>query len=391
MAGADAAAAKAVAAGELAPGELAPLPCLFTGARELAKHIKSTVSPGLVASTQGPNLMVALGLPPSVSQAASLSATIEHSGQCTALRVLVAPAADATPQTLEGMFEPTPTGSTASEYLASGNFAGLLHPPPASAPLAAAAAAAYTAPEGYTAHATQPVAYKTRPTLPDLPATSTADAGEPPLDEHWRQVSRDRWAWPWRARRARAPSTLDTPHPSPKSSASLGPHQCGGPHRRPSTGGRAVLDAVAPLPHSLTSLTHSQLASRLASISFTGGARRGNARRADWLGRRRRARGRVAHPPPANQPRHQRRHQRGCPRHRERRARVGLRRRRRHRATRPPPRRARALRDLGTLRLLDWGCRQACSHGAGQCRRRLLRARLRAGTPPSEPHQANPT
>ncbi len=42
--------------------------------------------------------MVALGMPPAVQRAASLSATIEHAGQCTALRVLLAPEAEATPE-----------------------------------------------------------------------------------------------------------------------------------------------------------------------------------------------------------------------------------------------------------------------------------------------------
>lgn len=189
MMAADAAAA---ADAKALPGAVAPTPCLFTGARTLAQHIKATVSPGLLASTQGPNLMVALGLPPSVAQAAALSATIEHSGQCTALRVLVAPPADASAAAVESMFEPTPSGGTAAEYLTAGTFAGMLHPPPASAPLAAAASVAsgavasptYAPPAGYTAHASgAPIAYKTRPTLPDL-----AEGSESPLDEHWRQV-----------------------------------------------------------------------------------------------------------------------------------------------------------------------------------------------------------
>ena len=178
-----AAAATAEAAAAAGPGAMAPTPCLFTGARPLAQHIKATVSPGLIASTQGPNLMVALGLPPSVARAAALSATIEHSGQCTALRVLVAPAADASAEALEAMFEPTPSGGTAAEYLAAGTFAGVLHPPPASSPLAATAGTPYEPPPGYTAHASQPVAFKRRDTLPDSGA-----AAEPALEEHWRQV-----------------------------------------------------------------------------------------------------------------------------------------------------------------------------------------------------------
>ena len=184
------------AAAGLPAGLLAPTPCLFTGARALAKHIKTTVSPGLIASTQGPNMMVALGLTPSIATAAALSATIEHSGQCTALRVLVAPAGDVSPAALELMFDPTPSGGRAQEYLAMGTFAGVLDPAPSPSPLAGKLSAAFTPPAGYTAHATMPIAYKTRPTLPDLPphAGSSTDATyvpEPPLDEYWRQVVLD--------------------------------------------------------------------------------------------------------------------------------------------------------------------------------------------------------
>ena len=184
------------AAAGLPAGLLAPTPCLFTGARALAKHIKTTVSPGLIASTQGPNMMVALGLTPSIATAAALSATIEHSGQCTALRVLVAPAGDVSPAALESMFDPTPSGGRAQEYLAMGTFAGVLDPAPSPSPLAGKLSATFTPPAGYTAHATMPIAYKTRPTLPDLPphAGSSTDATyvpEPPLDEYWRQVVLD--------------------------------------------------------------------------------------------------------------------------------------------------------------------------------------------------------
>lgn len=77
---------------------------------------------------QGPNLMVAFGLPPPVAAAAALSSTIEHSGQCTALRVLLAPGA--TEEAVQGMFSSTVHGQDAPEYLRAGTFAGLLEPPP---------------------------------------------------------------------------------------------------------------------------------------------------------------------------------------------------------------------------------------------------------------------
>lgn len=77
---------------------------------------------------QGPNLMVAFGLPPPVAAAAALSSTIEHSGQCTALRVLMTPGA--THEGVQDMFKDTTAGGDAAEYLREGTFAGLLEPAP---------------------------------------------------------------------------------------------------------------------------------------------------------------------------------------------------------------------------------------------------------------------
>ena len=162
--------------------DLAPTPTLFTGARALAADIKATSAAGLIASTQGPNLMLALGLPPAVANAAAMSATIEHSGQCTALRVLVAPPEEATAAAVQAMFDGTPKGGVAKSYLAEGTFAGILEPPPRPG------AFTYIPPEGYTAHPTQRVAFKVRGTLPDA---AGAPADEPPLDEFWRQVVLD--------------------------------------------------------------------------------------------------------------------------------------------------------------------------------------------------------
>lgn len=161
----------------------APTPFLFTGARSLAKKIKAEVCDGMIASTQGPNLMVAMGLPKSVAAAAAMSATIENSGQCTALRVLVAPEADATSEVVEGMFAATSTGGDAAEYLAAGQFAGLLDPPPTDV-----AGGAAVVPSGYTAHPTlgSGVSYRLRAGLPAMPAT--LGGGPEDFDEHWRQV-----------------------------------------------------------------------------------------------------------------------------------------------------------------------------------------------------------
>ena len=177
-------AASAAAKADPALADAPPTPFLFTGARGLAAAIKRDVCDGVIASTQGPNLMIALGLPPGVASAAAMSATIENSGQCTAMRVLVAPAAAANSAAVEAMFEGTPDADSASGYLAAGQFAGLLHPPPTTA-----SGDAPRTPDGYTRHPKIPsVAYRVRPGLPDAPGDAPATDDEPPFDEHWRQV-----------------------------------------------------------------------------------------------------------------------------------------------------------------------------------------------------------
>ena len=166
--------------------DAAPTPFLFTGARDLAHAIKRDVCEGVIASTQGPNLMVALGLPKGVATAAAMSATIENSGQCTAMRVLVAPAANlkkqskggysALDQSVESLFELESYGcahtDNAPSFLAHGQFAGLLDPPPTNA-----MGKQPTTPSGYTTH---PVSWDLVPCA--LDATGHG--------KHW-------WWWWW--------------------------------------------------------------------------------------------------------------------------------------------------------------------------------------------------
>ena len=120
-------------------------------------------------------MMVAMGLPASISDAAALSATIEHSGQCTALRVLVAPRGDASREAIEDMFEGTPVGGSASSYLKAGVFAGMLHPPPSAVPLVAQDGGQYSPPEGYEAHTSAP-AQHTRSYCPSAHLSSPSTA-----------------------------------------------------------------------------------------------------------------------------------------------------------------------------------------------------------------------
>eukprot|EP01134_Creolimax_fragrantissima_P001196 CFRG1196T1 len=78
-------------------------PLYFTGARPVAKAIKD-ILPNSFASTGGPNTMVTTHLTEKVSEAVNMSAAIENSGQCTALRHLVTP--QCTSDTIEEIFNP---------------------------------------------------------------------------------------------------------------------------------------------------------------------------------------------------------------------------------------------------------------------------------------------
>ena len=65
-----------------------------TSSRDVA-HRLCSMHGRVVASTGGPNTLVATALTPEVEEAIRMSATIENAGQCTALRHAVVPGASA--------------------------------------------------------------------------------------------------------------------------------------------------------------------------------------------------------------------------------------------------------------------------------------------------------
>ena len=142
-------------------------PILVTSSREVAAKLVE-MHGNVLASTGGPNTLIATELTPAVAEAIALSATIENSGQCTALRhaIVNCDAAD-----VEDMFAGVASSAGAPQSLADGAFAGIfdfageVFKPAAEVP-------------GYTAHPTTPhVAYRLSQTLPP-----------DDIEEQWRNV-----------------------------------------------------------------------------------------------------------------------------------------------------------------------------------------------------------
>lgn len=146
-------------------------PLYLTGSRPVAAAIKE-ILPATFSSTGGPNTMVASELTPEVQQAIRWSAAIENSGQCTAMRHLVAP--NCTPESVDAMLqdepEQTPMINSSADSLKVAGFAGLFNEWGSS----------FRAEEGYTQQSQAPVAFKVKDSLPD--------AG---VEEHWRRVYLD--------------------------------------------------------------------------------------------------------------------------------------------------------------------------------------------------------
>lgn len=136
-------------------------PMYLTGSRPVAKAIKG-ISPKLMASTGGPNTMVATSLDGGIPEAVKLSACIENSGQCTALRHLVVP--DISEEKIKEMFSGVEVLDSARDALSGNKFSGVLK------------ASKLSMEQGYSAHETSPMAYRSSDELPEG------------IVEHWRQV-----------------------------------------------------------------------------------------------------------------------------------------------------------------------------------------------------------
>ena len=139
-------------------------PLYFTGSREVARVLRGLHGP-VMASTGGPNTLVATRCTESIAGAIRLSASIENSGQCTALRHAVLNCSDAD---VEAMLGGVPLVTDSADALRRGEFAGVF----------ADAASVMRRADGYTYHPENAnVAYRRSDALPP-----------PDLAEQWRNV-----------------------------------------------------------------------------------------------------------------------------------------------------------------------------------------------------------
>ncbi len=139
-------------------------PMYFTCSREVARDLRAFHGP-VMASTGGPNTLVATEYTPAVAAAIKLSATIENSGQCTALRHAVVQCDEAD---VSNMLSDVPVLASPADALRKGEFAGVYD----------FAGNVFDKVDGYKFHAQNGhVAYRHSPTLPP------AD-----IEEQWRNV-----------------------------------------------------------------------------------------------------------------------------------------------------------------------------------------------------------
>jgi len=139
----------------------------ITCSRAVAASVRA-VHPHVMASTGGPNTLCAPALTPEIKDAVQLSAMIENSGQCTALRhAYVGGGADEA--ALLSAFDTAPIAVSPAEALAAGAFAGVFSETVRPFPPAA---------EGYTVH----------PGCAGVKVRAGGSALPPDgIEEHWRE------------------------------------------------------------------------------------------------------------------------------------------------------------------------------------------------------------
>eukprot|EP00934_Nitzschia_sp_Nitz4_P008922 Nitzschia sp. Nitz4//scaffold85_size83877//30632//32860//NITZ4_005225-RA/size83877-augustus-gene-0.149-mRNA-1//1//CDS//3329559125//8912//frame0 len=138
-----------------------------TCSRELAANIKSGY-PNTIASTGGPNTLIAMDWTEAIQDAIRMSATIESSGQCTALRHAIVPPSVTKDQVLEMIGKCQSTPSAAESLKCSGFDSIFAHhkgsPPGPSG-------------NGYQRHDSVDASYRVSEQLPPNG-----------IEEHWRKV-----------------------------------------------------------------------------------------------------------------------------------------------------------------------------------------------------------
>mmetsp|Transcript_442 Transcript_442/g.912 ORF Transcript_442/g.912 Transcript_442/m.912 type:complete len:736 (+) Transcript_442:126-2333(+) len=146
-------------------------PVYFTGSREVAKALKE-IAPKAISSTGGPNTMVNTAMNPAISESIRMSACIENSGQCTALRHVVQAGAGSVGDVTAGIKANVFPGSLPrvahpSESLEAGTFFALFKDGP------------FAIRSGYEQHGDLPVALRVGTELPQN------------IQENWREVYLD--------------------------------------------------------------------------------------------------------------------------------------------------------------------------------------------------------
>jgi len=143
-------------------------PFYLTSSRETAASIKE-INTNLMASTGGPNTMVATELHPNFMQAAAMSTMIENSGQCTAMRHL-ALGQGTNLDEVSAFFESQACYTdTSLESLKEGKFSSLFKGQP------------FSLEDSYSQVGQLPVAVRINESLPS----------EKEIDEHWRETYLD--------------------------------------------------------------------------------------------------------------------------------------------------------------------------------------------------------